>query len=198
MSMDERTMLDSMGATSDDEGRAVALVSAVAASLWVTKGSPSDAPQAQRARPRRYLNAATRGAQSICFENSLCEGQDCEAQVLSQIRESIQCLMEPPGADDRCGRLEAREGARAGWSRVILDKQCVARPHSALRHRCSRATVSFENRFRLPLTPNNAFSHLPFRTWSLLNTLMGTCHFDLRIDLDDDVFQIGRPSRSVA
>ena len=40
MSMDERTMLDSMGATSDDEGRAVALVSAVAASLWVTKGSP--------------------------------------------------------------------------------------------------------------------------------------------------------------
>ena len=176
--MDERTMLDSMGATSDDEGRAVALVSAVAASLWVTKGSPSDAPQAQRARPRRYLNAATRGAQSICFENSLCEGQDCEAQVLSQIRESIQCLMEPPGADDRCGRLEAREGARAGWSRVILDKQCVARPHSALRHRCSRATVSFENRFRLPLTPNNAFSHLPFRTctWSLLNTLMGTSY----------------------
>ena len=43
MSMDERTMLDSMGATtSDDEGRAVALVSAVAASLWVTKGSPSE------------------------------------------------------------------------------------------------------------------------------------------------------------
>ena len=144
--MDERTMLDSMGATSDDEGRAVALVNAVAASLWVTKGSPSDAPQAQRARPRRYLNAATRGAQSICFENSLCEGQDCEAQVLSQIRESIQCLMvclmEPPGADDRCGRLEAREGARAGWSRVILDKQCAARPHSALRHRCSIAQMS--------------------------------------------------------
>ena len=42
MSMDERTMLDSMGATSDDEGRAVALVNAVAASLWVTKGSPSE------------------------------------------------------------------------------------------------------------------------------------------------------------
>ena len=181
MSMDERTMLDSMGATSDDEGRAVALEECrrcVALGHQRVTKRASDAPQAQRARPRRYLNAATRGAQSICFENSLCEGQDCEAQVLSQIRESIQCLMEPPGADDRCGRLEAREGARAGWSRVILDKQCVARPHSALRHRCSRATVSFENCFRLPLTPNNAFSHLPFRTctWSLLNTLMGTSY----------------------
>ena len=118
MSMDERTMLDSMGATSDDEGRAVALEECrrcVALGHQRVTKRASDAPQAQRARPRRYLNAATRGAQSICFENSLCEGQDCEAQVLSQIRESIQCLMEPPGADDRCGRLEARDqGARAG------------------------------------------------------------------------------------